>query len=226
MTPHHRELREMLGAFVLGHLDAEEQATVRHHLVGCAECRSELEDLAPAAQALGERGRNALPETAVEAPPELEARVLSGVTRARSVRDRGERSRRLLVAAAAVPVALAISGIGAAVGYQVADDEVTATAPIEEVTVSSTGANVAASAGVVAHTWGVEIKLQAEGLKKGASYIAVVTTTDGRQRPAGAFVGTGKAEMNCNLNTDVLREDAARFAVLDQGGRTVLMANL
>jgi hypothetical protein len=32
--------------------------------------------------------------------------------------------------------------------------------------------------------------------------------------------------MNCNLNSDVLRDDAARFAVLDEEGRTVLSAAL
>ena len=42
----HRELREQLGVFALGHGDAEERATVRSHLDGCAACRAELEELA------------------------------------------------------------------------------------------------------------------------------------------------------------------------------------
>ena len=42
----HRELREQLGVFALGHGDAEERATVGSHLDGCAACRAELEELA------------------------------------------------------------------------------------------------------------------------------------------------------------------------------------
>lgn len=42
----HRELREQLGVFALGHGDAEERATIRWHLDGCAACRAELEELA------------------------------------------------------------------------------------------------------------------------------------------------------------------------------------
>ena len=42
----HRELREQLGVFALGHGDAEERATVRSHLNECAACRAELDELA------------------------------------------------------------------------------------------------------------------------------------------------------------------------------------
>ncbi len=68
-----------------------------------------------------------------------------------------------------------------------------------------------ASAGVVAHTWGVEIKLEATGLRSGSPYAVVVMTRDRRPRSAGAFVGTGDNVMNCNLNSDVLRPDATGF---------------
>ena len=37
----HRELREMLGALVLGGLSADEAARVRAHLETCADCRAE-----------------------------------------------------------------------------------------------------------------------------------------------------------------------------------------
>ena len=41
----HRELLEQLGVLALGHGDAEERAAVRSHLLGCAACRAELEEL-------------------------------------------------------------------------------------------------------------------------------------------------------------------------------------
>ena len=42
----HRELREQLGVFALGHGDAEERARVRSHLNKCVACRAELDELA------------------------------------------------------------------------------------------------------------------------------------------------------------------------------------
>ena len=48
----HRDLRESLGAFVLGQLDQTETARVRAHLDGCEACRAEYDSLAPLAAAL------------------------------------------------------------------------------------------------------------------------------------------------------------------------------
>ncbi len=223
----HRLQREMLGAYALGHLEGAEEAAMRAHVESCAACSRDLAELEPAVQALSHLTATNSSSTG-EPPPDLVTRVVSSVAAERQARQRGYRGRMVLIAAAAVPAVLAIGGIGAVVGHNAADDPGLAApaVPIEDVRVKTTGKVVEASAGVVAHTWGVEIKLQALGLRKGASYSAVVTTTDGRERSAGAFVGTGDAEMNCNLNSDVLRDDAARFAVLDEEGRTVLSAAL
>ena len=35
----HRRLRELLGSYALGHLDGDEEASVRAHLDGCPACR-------------------------------------------------------------------------------------------------------------------------------------------------------------------------------------------
>jgi anti-sigma factor RsiW len=93
------------------------------------------------------------------------------------------------------------------------------------VAVSGDG-TVEASAALVAHTWGVEIKLAAAGLAAGAPYTVQVTTQQGQVVDAGAFLGTGARTLNCNLNASVLREDARSFAVLDGRGEQVLTARL
>jgi anti-sigma-K factor RskA len=41
----HAEARDLLGAFALGAVDAEEATTVRHHLTTCAECQGEIAQL-------------------------------------------------------------------------------------------------------------------------------------------------------------------------------------
>ena len=46
MSVDHRTIRESLGAYVLGHLDADETTAVRAHLDGCASCRTEADEIA------------------------------------------------------------------------------------------------------------------------------------------------------------------------------------
>ena len=41
----HAEARDLLGAFALGAVDAEEAATVRRHLTTCAACQAEMVSL-------------------------------------------------------------------------------------------------------------------------------------------------------------------------------------
>lgn len=179
------------------------------------------------AGALGSVDPNWLSDVATPAP-DLGERIVVAVARERRERERERRGSRVMLAAAAVLAVLMIGGIGVFIGNRAATPTPSAapTVPIEPVAVTSRLSSVDASAGVVAHTWGVEIKLEAVGLRPGASYTAVVRTTDGRRRSAGGFVGTGEVTMNCNLNSDVLRADAASFKVLDNNGRTVLTGEL
>jgi hypothetical protein len=85
---------------------------------------------------------------------------------------------------------------------------------------------VQATADVVPHTWGMEVQLHGAGFTAGEVYRAQVTEDDGRVVSAGEFLGTGSAEMVCNLNSSVLRQDAASFAVLDSSGVVVLTSSL
>lgn len=220
----HRSVREMLGAFALGHLSAAEETAIRAHLDGCPDCRRDVAEMSPLAHELSLID----PARVSAAPtpsPDLGRRIQTAVARERRSRDQLTRRRHVLMAAAAVLAVLLVGGIGLKIGQQVSDAPV-AKVPIESVEVRSRLDGVQASAGVVAHTWGVEIKLEATGLRSGSPYEVVVMTRDGRGRSAGAFVGTGENVMNCNLNADVLRPDATGFRVLDEDGQAVLTADL
>jgi hypothetical protein len=94
--------------------------------------------------------------------------------------------------------------------------------PLEPVVVSELVEGVDASAELIAHTWGTEIQLEAEGLVDGASYQAVIRRADGTQVPAGTFIGTGADRMRCNLNAALLRDQATGFTVTASDGRAVL----
>ena len=69
----HTATRDLLGAFALGAVDAEEAATVRAHLATCAECQAEMAELWLAV--------DSLPSTIepMEPPPALRDRIAAAI---------------------------------------------------------------------------------------------------------------------------------------------------
>ena len=144
----HEQLRELLGAHVLGHLD-------------------DLEAGAIAAEQ-SERDRR-------ERAEEHEA-----------ARSRLRRRTTLLTAAAAVVVL----ALGAGVGLGRATAPEPPAVPLEAISLEvetpgeGTGIEVE-SAGLVAHTWGTELRLVGAGFEEGAVYRAAFRDGTGRLTPAG-----------------------------------------
>ena len=214
----HERLRIDLGAYVLGQLDEESTARLEEHLDGCARCTAELGELTPVAAALEDlRVRPAA--SPGEPPPALADRVLGAVEQAARAERRTSWTRTAGIAGVAAALALVLS-----FGVQALRDDPTPTTPsvpTEAVSVRDEAPGVQASAALVNHTWGVEVKLHASGFEAGGRYRVDVLGPDGDRYPAGEFVGTGSREMDCNLNSSVLRDEAAGFEVTDGDGRVV-----
>ncbi|SDE84460.1 anti-sigma factor family protein [Pseudonocardia oroxyli] len=219
MNDSHRTIREQLGAYLLGGLTAPEETALGAHLDGCPDCRAELDDLRPVADALA----GVAPQDLAHAPappPFLIERVLDEVRRTpRPAAAPPRRRAPLLVAAAVVVAALVGGGVGFIAGTG-------PDAPREAVAVRTLAGGVQASATVIPHTWGIEITLDADGFTAGTPYRVVVIDDAGRTVGAGEFLGTGADPMVCNLNTSVLRAQAAGFDVLDPDGRVVVHGEL
>lgn len=214
----HEELRVDLGAYVLGQLDPASSARLEAHLDGCAACTAELAGLTPVAAALEELRVRPAPAPG-QAPPDLAARVVGAVEGAARRERRTSWARTAGVAGVAAALALVVS-----LGVQSLRDDPTPTTPAvptEAVSVRDEAPGIQASAALVDHTWGVEVKLHASGFEPGGRYRVDVLGTGGRRYPAGEFVGTGAREMDCNLNSSVLRDQAAGFEVTDDTGRVV-----
>ncbi|TFV73955.1 anti-sigma factor [Blastococcus sp. CT_GayMR20] len=216
----HREVREQLGGYALGHGDPAERAAVRAHVDGCAACRAELAELSPLAGRLADVDPGHLDEVP-PTPPGLRDAVLARIAAEARIRPAGPggvRRRRARVAAAASAVGIAAAGFG--VGWLLRP--VPDPGPREAVAVEVTGTDITATADVVPHTWGVEVKLSGEGFTAGEVYRVALREADGDRVPAGAFLGVGPGELDCNLNSPVLREDAAGFEVVDAAGEVVI----
>ena len=195
----HQRLRELLGAHALGHpLDAIDSTALRAHLDGCAACRAELEEIAPLREALADVDAARLASPA-SPPPGLGREIRDAVA--------AERSGGVLLGRATVPEPPAVPY--EAVALDVVDPDVT----VEE-------------AGLVPHTWGVELRFRGAGFEEGAVYRAAFVDADGTRTPAGEFLGTGAEEMVCNLQSALLRDAATAVVVTDDSGETVLSAAL
>ncbi|KQS71509.1 anti-sigma factor [Modestobacter sp. Leaf380] len=215
----HRELREQLGGYALGHGAPGERAAVTAHLDGCAGCRAELAAIAPLRDRLAGVDPDRLSELPAP-PPGLREAVLSRLAAEESRSGVARRPHRWRTAVAAAGVAAAGVGVGW-VARPVPDPP-----PLEAVAVEVADRDVQATADVVPHTWGMEVQLHGEGFTAGEVFRVQVTETDGRVVPAGEFLGIGPGQLDCNLNSSVLREDAAGFTVLDSSGAVVLTSDL
>ena len=237
----HARLREQLGAYALGHLerdDPESTAAVRAHLDGCPSCRGELAEITPLVGLLGGVDPAAFGSPPFP-PPELGSRIRDAVARERAggpvgAEPRGPRRRastprrRWLPAAVAAVLVLAL-GAGVVAGRASAPDPPSAgPVPLQPVSLRPVeGSSVQVdSAGIVAHTWGVELRMEGSGFADGEVFSAMVVGTSGRLQPAGRFLGTGEQTMTCNLQSAVMAADARAIVVQDDEGRPVLRATL
>ena len=237
----HERLRELLGAHVLGHLAAPEADAVRAHLDGCAGCRAEVAELEPLVARL-----DAVDPTHLDERPwpagDLGARIHSGVAAERAEREarsredelaaarhRSRRRTTLLAAAAAVVVVALASGV--ALGRASAPQP--PAVPLEAISLEVDGPGQQGeggieleSAGLVAHTWGTELRFVGAGFEEGAVYRAAFRDSGGRLTPAGEFLGTGAAQMSCQLQSALLRSDVVAVVVTDGDGETVLSSKV
>ena len=211
-----RPWREQLGAYILDMLSRDEATAVRAHLDQCADCSAEYHDLAGMASALRGVDADSL-RVAPAPPPELGERILWNVRLERRSADRQRLAQRVGAAAAAIAV-LAL--------FVVMSPRPPAAPPMEAVAVTTTGDGLTVEASLIAHTWGTEIILEAEGLDDGAAYRVRFEDRTGAAVPAGTFIGTGERLLTCRMNAAVLREDAVAFVVEDARGRMVIRGEL
>jgi hypothetical protein len=212
-------VRDLLGAYALDMLEPDRRSAVSSHLDGCAECRAELDFIAPAAELL----HLADPDRASELPappPELGERILAGVRTEHAPRVRARRTRQP-VAACVVALLVGI-GAGVAAGHTAfAPDPL----PLENVATTVHEGGVDADAELIPHTWGVEIRLTGSGFEEGQTYRATLFDEEGVEHSAGEFVGVGGDPMVCNLNSALLREDAVGFEITDESGDPVVSSS-
>lgn len=195
--------RTQLGAYALGALEPGEVREVDEHLATCAECRTELAELAEMREFLGE----VPPEAFLEGPPEggdlLLQRTLREVRElaaepapapahgAHAAPVKG-RSRWLMAAAAVVVVAGALVG-GVALGRQTAPNPDAPVAGSKLVTAADTVTGATMATTVEPRAGWSWVRVNIKGLKAGAQCQMFVTDKSGKTWNAGSWLVSEKA---------------------------------
>jgi hypothetical protein len=150
-------------------------------------------------------------------PPEddlLRERIVRAVRRER-------RTARLPLLVGAAASAVLLAGGGYSLGTT-QDPPATGAVPVAAPLLVRAGTpGVAATAGLVAHTWGTEVQLVASGLQQ-VPYTVTLTTRDGRRVEAGSFLGVTDRPVRCSLNGWPLVPDVVAVDVTDPQGEAVL----
>lgn len=214
----HQELREQLGVYVLGQLEPAARAAVETHLAHCSSCRAEVAELTPVVAVLDVLGPGSF--DALTPPAELEQQVLDEVGHRRRAAVRRSRARRALG-----PVLVAAS-VAAAFGAGTWFAGPRTDPPVIPVNLTLDQPGLSADAGLVRHTWGTELKLEAAGLQEGQSYAVTFLADDGSSVSAGSFLGTGTRPVRCSVNAAIPVDDATRVEVTDARGDVVMDADL
>jgi anti-sigma-K factor RskA len=210
--------RPWLGAYAIGHLDAERQAWVRDHLDRCAECRREAGELERVAAVLPLVDPDRIVAGAEPAPPiELLDEVFDRIHR--ESREHGRAARRTVVRrTAAVAAAIAALLVGVTLGIDPGPG-----APAPQV-VSMHAARRGVVGEAVIHddpqsTW---VELTAAGLSPGETYaVWFEDSTTGDRAPLGTFLGVG-GDLYISLYSTLARDRAIAIGVSDQAGDTVM----
>jgi anti-sigma factor RsiW len=221
----HDEIRESLGVYVLGALDAAETAEVTAHLRACESCRLDYSRLAGLPDALA-----LVPAQAWEpAPPSdlLLGRLLARLSAEQNA-DRRTQRRRLVAGSVAAAVAAAVIG-GASVGWlrnssdsSTANPETVQTAASWRLAGRSADGTVWGSVTVIPVAWGSRMELRLEGVHPGQRCSLVVTDSSGKIWDGGSWQVSYTKDFSWTGGVALADDDIAEVKVLADNGDTLL----
>ncbi|MGV9311636.1 anti-sigma factor family protein [Streptomyces sp. NPDC003691] len=228
----------LLGAYVLGALDAEENREIEAHTAGCEGCRTEVEALRQLEATLGELP----PEAFLDGPPEGGDLLLQRtLRRVHAERGRAETRRRTLLAAVATVASVAVLGAGFYLGRGAQDDRVNearppvATGPVvptppagvrvASATDPGTGATMAVRL-TPAADW-VRVNAAVGGIPQGELCRILVVSGSGKTEVAGSWT-VGSAEKGANLDGSaaIPAKDVREVVVENAAGKRYVVARM
>lgn len=189
--PKCRQMRQLLGVYVVGAIDPAERSLVDDHLSECSECRDELASLAALPAMLGrvplaDMERIAFGPARLPDPAQPSEELLNSLLRRVSARRRSRLWRGVAaVAAAALVAAGAVTGATELTGHQAGGSA--------QQTASATSRNgpVAAVVDYSPTSWGIAMRVRVSGIPSGTQCRFWVLTSGGRWYAGSWTVASG-----------------------------------
>ncbi len=191
------EPHQLLGAFILGGLDADEHRAFTRHLRGCTTCQSEAAQFSGLPALLDLVSPD--PTTGLSAPGQPAVPHASETTVPVALLDAvrlRRRTRRLRLAVAAVVLALAAAGLGAGIGPFL--NRVNAPPTSRVVAAPERASQAAVEISLVTRAWGTQLDLVGSGLPTKGTFYLWVTNKAGRSWSVASWTGipSGRATLS------------------------------
>ena len=189
MSPEHRQIRESLGAWAVGHLDPDEKAAVDAHLRSCSECREEAESLRQAGALISlvdPAIADSLSEPLPRPSPELGRRVMAEMRDPEPAAEKMADGRRRWWLALPVAGALAAAAASLVLVLGGGDGEGTGNSG-QQFAFGSLPAGVTITGNLEPKATGTGIEVRVDGMKPGTLCRVYVKTSAGTLEPAGTF---------------------------------------
>jgi hypothetical protein len=177
-----RDWRQLLGAYALGDLPAEEKAGLEAHLEGCPGCQGEVESLETVARLLPLADPDRFSRPAPQPSPQLGQRIaaaIGGEQRA-GRRRRNRRFGLALSGAAATAAAAAVLAIVVLAGDG-------GGGPEQHVDFGPLPDGIKIGATLEPHAYGTEIRVYVKGVRSGTLCRVYLRGPHGERVPAGTF---------------------------------------
>lgn len=207
----HDELRILLGAYVLGGLDAADRAALETHLPTCARCRDELATFAPIPGLL--RRVDPAEPRAAEPRPALPSSLLDQVRA-----ERRRRTRRSVVQSGLAAVAAAAVVLGTVALTQGGATDHAGGSTVQ----AAAGSHTEGRAGYTAEPWGTAITLDLERLPATGHFVLVAVGSRGERDQAASWSATEARQAHLAGATSIPRTELIRVLVLAEPSGTTL----
>lgn len=217
MNGEHDRLRDLLGPYVLGGLDAADRALLDPHLSTCPSCREELATYAglPALLRLGD---GPAASSAPEPSDGALARALEAVRRER------RRRRRLALIASAAAVVIGLGAITAGLTFVRGDGSQTGQAAVR--LVATSGSNSEGETRLTARPWGTSVDLDLSGLPRGERFVVWVVSADGTRQQAATWASTPDGVAKVTGASALDRNEVTAVRVTTSAGALLLSRDL
>lgn len=208
------DVHELLGAYVLGGLTADERHSFDSHLPGCGRCRSELAAAAPIPALLAQLS---IPAYRQPSPGRLGVLLKAVAERER------RRARTRWHAGIAAACALVI-GLGVGVGVGLVRGTTLPTRGRTLPVVSMSGEAVTGRATLMGKPWGTAVEIELSGLPAAGPFTLQVSDGHGHTDPAATWAPTGNGRAIVQGASPLATANVVTLTITGPGGEPLAMA--